>query len=192
MSSATTINRLRARESFLRLITLDPSTKTPLYRQLSDWFRRAIMGGQLRPGQRVPSTRKLAAELKISRVPVLNAYEQLHAEGYLETFVGSGTYVATFVPAVAPRSPNPGVPNGSVQLAGRRDPRRISQQAASMLLAALQDLDLDGHMSRVYPLQIGTLVRFVVPTAVLSDGPTEKDFESPDSECHIRQKTYLR
>ena len=69
-----------------------------MYRQLYDWFRRAIIAGQLRPGQRVPSTRSLAAELKISRIPVLNAYEQLLAEGYLETFVGAGTCVASSIP----------------------------------------------------------------------------------------------
>lgn len=69
-----------------------------MYRQLYDWFRAAIIGGQLRPGQRAPSTRGLAAELKISRIPVLSAYEQLLAEGYFETFVGVGTCVARSVP----------------------------------------------------------------------------------------------
>src|SRR2546427_10779540 len=84
----------RISASFFPAIQLAYRTKTPMYRQLYDWFRRAISDGQLRPGQRVPSTRSLAAELKISRIPVLNAYEQLHAEGYLETFVGAGTCVA--------------------------------------------------------------------------------------------------
>ncbi|HKS69418.1 MAG TPA: GntR family transcriptional regulator, partial [Ktedonobacterales bacterium] len=58
----------------------------PIYLQLADWFRRAIAEGRLRPGQRVPSTRALAGELGVSRLPVLGAYEQLHAEGYLESF----------------------------------------------------------------------------------------------------------
>ena len=63
----------------------------PIYQQLADWFRRAIAEGRLRPGQRVPSTRALAGELGVSRLPVLGAYEQLHAEGYLESFTGAGT-----------------------------------------------------------------------------------------------------
>jgi len=67
--------------SFLPPIALEPRSKTPMYRQLYDWFRKAIIDGQMRPGQRVPSTRNLAAELKISRIPVLHAYEQLLAEG---------------------------------------------------------------------------------------------------------------
>jgi GntR family transcriptional regulator/MocR family aminotransferase len=66
----------------------------PIYRQLSDWFRHTIVDSRLRPGQRLPSTRSLAKELIISRIPVQSAYEQLYTEGYLETFVGAGTCVA--------------------------------------------------------------------------------------------------
>src|SRR5580704_19088281 len=88
----------RVPASFLPPIALDCRTKTPMYRQLYDWFRRAIVDGQMRPGQRVPSTRGLAAELTVSRIPVLQAYEQLLAEGYFETFVGAGTCVAGSIP----------------------------------------------------------------------------------------------
>src|SRR5580658_1073163 len=90
------MNRLPA--SFLPSLALDPQSESPMYRQIYEWFRRAIVDGQVRPGQRVPSTRNLAAELKISRIPVFNAYEQLCAEGYLETFVGAGTRVARSIP----------------------------------------------------------------------------------------------
>lgn len=91
----------RIATAFLPPVALDPGGATPMYDQLSEWFRRAIVEGQLRPGQRVPSTRSLAKELKISRVPVLSAYEQLFAEGYLETFVGAGTCVARSIPGQA-------------------------------------------------------------------------------------------
>jgi GntR family transcriptional regulator / MocR family aminotransferase len=84
--------------SFVPPIALDPRAKAPLYLQLYEWFRGAIIAGQMRPGQRVPSTRTLAAELKISRIPVLNAYEQLLAEGYFEAVVGAGTRVAGSIP----------------------------------------------------------------------------------------------
>jgi GntR family transcriptional regulator/MocR family aminotransferase len=88
----------RVPATFLPPVAIDNRTKTPMYRQLYDWFRRAIITGQMRPGQRVPSTRSLAIELKISRIPVVNAYEQLLAEGYFETFTGSGTCVARSIP----------------------------------------------------------------------------------------------
>ena len=82
----------------LPITALELGGKRPIYRQLYDWFQRAIVEGRLRPGQRVPSTRRLAAELKISRIPVLTAFEQLHAEGYLESVVGAGTRVAASMP----------------------------------------------------------------------------------------------
>ena len=70
----------------------------PLHRQISDWFRRAIIEGRFKPGQRLPSTRILADELGISRNPVLAAYDQLLAEGYFESFTGAGTCVARSIP----------------------------------------------------------------------------------------------
>src|ERR1700732_3838620 len=91
--------------SFLPPIALVHKSEIAMYRQLYDWFRHAITSNQLRPGQRVPSTRNLATELKISRIPVLAAYEQLRAEGYLESFVGAGTCVARSIPDETARPP---------------------------------------------------------------------------------------
>lgn len=88
----------RVPTTFLPPIALDARARTPMYRQLYEWFRRAIITGQIRPGQRIPSTRNLAAELKISRIPVANAYDQLLAEGYLDTFPGAGTCVSRSLP----------------------------------------------------------------------------------------------
>jgi GntR family transcriptional regulator/MocR family aminotransferase len=124
----------RVPDSFFPPIALDPSKKTPLYRQLFDWFRDAIVSGQLRPGQRVPSTRALAAELKLSRLPVLSAFEQLHAEGYLQTLVGSGTMVSQSVPDDASKPTTSARPVPAV----RKSPRKISRLAAAALSAPPQ------------------------------------------------------
>lgn len=77
---------------------LDASSPMPLYRQLYEWMRQAILAGQLGPGAKLPSTRVLAAELHISRNTVLNAFAQLLAEGYLEGKLGAGTYVSRTLP----------------------------------------------------------------------------------------------
>src|SRR5690242_12641661 len=90
-------NAKRVPASLLPPIALEAGG-APIYTQVSDWFRRAIADGRFRSGQRVPSTRALAAGLKVSRLPILSAYEQLHAEGYLETFTGAGTCVAAAIP----------------------------------------------------------------------------------------------
>ena len=79
-------------------LPIDRSSRVPIHRQIYDGLRRAILDGLLRPGQRVPSTRALAVELDVSRLPVLTAYEQLLHECYLDGRVGSGTFVSATLP----------------------------------------------------------------------------------------------
>jgi GntR family transcriptional regulator/MocR family aminotransferase len=79
-------------------LALDSTSRVPLYRQIYDSLRQAILTGQLRPSMRLQSTRELAVELGVSRNTVINAFEQLLAEGYLEGQVGSGTYVTRALP----------------------------------------------------------------------------------------------
>src|SRR6266852_4234087 len=122
----------RISASFLPPIALDYRTKTPMYRQLYDWFRTAIIAGQMRPGQRVPSTRSLAAELKISRIPVLNAYEQLLAEGYFETFVGAGTCVARSIPDDTLSPPAAKARKEPQEIVEKRGARRMSRRGAAL------------------------------------------------------------
>src|SRR6266508_1716832 len=73
-------------------ISLDPDI--PLYQQLYTHLQTAVLTGDLKPGMRLPSTRALAILLNVSRHTVLNAYQQLLAEGYLDGMVGNGTFVA--------------------------------------------------------------------------------------------------
>ena len=79
-------------------IPLDRDSKTPLYTQIYAAIHEAILSGRLAPGTQLPATRTLAAELQISRIPAVNAFDQLKAEGYLEGRSGSGTYVADPTP----------------------------------------------------------------------------------------------
>ncbi len=78
----------------LAIITPDPSSSVPLYRQLYEKIRDAILTKQIKAGSRLPSTRELSNDLGISRNTVINAFEQLLAEGYIEGKIGAGTYVA--------------------------------------------------------------------------------------------------
>jgi GntR family transcriptional regulator/MocR family aminotransferase len=80
------------------VIAVDRASAKPLHRQIYEGFREAIVERRLRAGQRLPSTRGLAAELGISRIPVLQAFEQLLAEGYFESRTGAGTFVAASLP----------------------------------------------------------------------------------------------
>jgi GntR family transcriptional regulator/MocR family aminotransferase len=84
------------------VIAVDRRSSRPLYRQVYEGYREAIVERRLRAGQRLPSTRALAAELQVSRLPILSAFEQLLAEGYIEGRVGSGTFVASSLPNTLP------------------------------------------------------------------------------------------
>ncbi|MGH7647226.1 MAG: PLP-dependent aminotransferase family protein, partial [Gemmatimonadaceae bacterium] len=118
--------------SFVPPVAIDARRRTPIYRQIYEWFRTAILAGQLRPGQRVPSTRQLATELGVSRIPVLGAYEQLHAEGYLETFVGAGTCVARSIPERALLSRRPAARHADARAPRVTGPRRVSRLAGTI------------------------------------------------------------
>jgi GntR family transcriptional regulator/MocR family aminotransferase len=75
-------------------LVLDRGGKVPLAVQITGQLRAAVADSRLRAGERLPSSRALAASLGVSRTVVTNAYLQLFAEGWLEGRHGSGTYVA--------------------------------------------------------------------------------------------------
>lgn len=89
---------------------LDPQLSAPLYRQIYQRFKQAIMQNQLQAGERVPSARSLASELGVARATVDNAYGLLMAEGFLQSRAQAGTRVSLSLPALAPlpeRIPEP-------------------------------------------------------------------------------------
>ena len=108
------------------IIPLDRRLARPLHRQLYDGYREAIVDGRLRPGHRLPSTRTLARDLQISRMPVVIAFEQLVAEGYLESRVGAGSFVSSALPDHA-TTPAGHTPRTSVP--PRPGPRRVPREA---------------------------------------------------------------
>ena len=80
-------------------LSLNPfSGQQDVWRWLYTALRGAILDGRLKPGARMPSTRSLGKQYSLSRGTVVAAFNQLQAEGYTRTEVGSGTYVASVVP----------------------------------------------------------------------------------------------
>src|SRR5690242_8982293 len=76
------------------LVRLQRDSRTTLSAQLETELRAAIRSGRLQPGERLPSSRRMATELGLSRGLVQTCYEQLEAEGYLTARPGSATRVA--------------------------------------------------------------------------------------------------
>lgn len=114
-----------------RLATQSPGT---LNKRLYDTIRVAILERAIKPGTRLPSSRDLAQELALSRNTVLAAYEQLLAEGYIETRTGSGTFVTEQLPdgdmASIPAEADE-VPRLSAQALSRRGRNLLGYAGAS-------------------------------------------------------------
>src|SRR5881409_1559006 len=94
-------SRKRRRRAIIgfEMIRLDRMAAEPLHQQLYRQIRDELVSGSFSDGSsRLPSSRALAADLGISRLTVNLAFEKLHAEGYLRSRVGSGTFVADSLP----------------------------------------------------------------------------------------------
>jgi len=85
------------------LVELDRRSVEPLHRQLERGLRDSVRGGRLPPESALPSSRALAGQLGVSRGIVVEAYEQLVAEGYLVSRPGGATRVARAATAATPR-----------------------------------------------------------------------------------------
>ena len=109
------------------IIAIDRKAPKALHQQIYDAYRTAIIDRSLGIGQRVPSTRMLASELGISRIPILNAYGQLLAEGYFESRVGAGTVVSKSLPDQVTSTNLSSIPRSKRALRG---PRPLSKRSA--------------------------------------------------------------
>jgi len=120
----------RAMTSHIAGIELDRDADTPLHEQIDRAFRRAILEGRLVSGGRIPSSRALAEQLGVSRLTVVSAFEQLTAEGYLESRVGSGTRVTRALPGDRFKDQRPGGRQPGVK--GQLRQVRLSQRGAAI------------------------------------------------------------
>jgi GntR family transcriptional regulator / MocR family aminotransferase len=79
---------------------IDRADDEPIQQQIARQMRELVLGGRLKPRAKLPSTRALAEQLAVARATVVEAFEQLAGEGYIETKLGSGTTVAAELPEV--------------------------------------------------------------------------------------------
>lgn len=91
---------MKKRVSTFPFVSLSDRTisQVPMHRQIYEKLRQAILNGEIPSKSRIPSSRSLAAQLGVSRMTVVNAYDQLFAEGYLDGKIGAGTFVASELP----------------------------------------------------------------------------------------------
>ena len=101
------------------VLSVDRADRTPLPVQVADQVRAAIRAGTLRVGDRLPSTRALAREVGVSRAVVEQAYDQLHAEGWVSGRHGSGTFVHDVAAAISATPARTNGPTAGVARAAR-------------------------------------------------------------------------
>lgn len=76
-------------------IIISNTSKEPIYEQIKSQIKNSILKGELEEGDALPSMRTLAKELKISIITTKRAYEDLEKEGFISSFVGKGSFVAS-------------------------------------------------------------------------------------------------
>jgi GntR family transcriptional regulator/MocR family aminotransferase len=144
-------------------LAVDRSGDVPLGQQVQEALRTAIRTGRLRPGERLPSTRQLADQLGVSRGLVVSAYEQLLAEGYVVSAVGSGTRVAGALTGAGDTGPS----------AAAEEPRADPVPAPSIDFGYGVP-DLRAFPARDWLWALGDAMN-TLPTADLGDGTAEGD-----------------
>lgn len=75
-------------------VIIQGSSPKPIYTQIEDQIREQILSSALAEGESLPSIRKLAQDIQVSVITVKRAYDDLEAEGFVETAAGKGTFVA--------------------------------------------------------------------------------------------------
>jgi GntR family transcriptional regulator / MocR family aminotransferase len=115
-------------------LSLSPrDSRTPAFRWLYQTVRAGILDGRLRPGMCLPATRDLARQYGLSRGTIVNGFDQLKSEGYVEGSMGSGTYVSRILPDALLQVPcdpksQPRVTRAAQVVEGQRK-RRVSNYA---------------------------------------------------------------
>lgn len=82
----------------LPFLKIEKPASTPIYRQIENQLRTAILAGVLKPNVQLPSSRVLARDLNVSRPTIIQAYEYLTFEGFLESRHGAGTFIPQMLP----------------------------------------------------------------------------------------------
>jgi GntR family transcriptional regulator/MocR family aminotransferase len=149
------------------LVALDRGAG-PLGVQIQDQLRTAIRDRRLGPGERLPSTRRLAELLGVSRGTVVEVYEQLLAEGYVESAVGSGTRVAVIPGASA---------HQTAEIDSEPEPPRSSAPVVANFEYGIPDLN--SVPLSAWSWAISEAIR-TIPTIELGD-------EDPAGSAHLRE-----
>ncbi len=89
---------------FSTLISIDRKSPTPVFRQLANGLIDLIRKEQLKAGYQLPASRDMASMLKVNRTTIVAAYEELQAQGWVESVKRKGNFVSKYLPISSPKS----------------------------------------------------------------------------------------
>ena len=76
-------------------IIVSNASSDPIYAQIKNQLKAAIINNQIAPGEKLPSIRRLASQLRVSVIPTKRAYDELELEGFIDSVQGRGSFVAS-------------------------------------------------------------------------------------------------
>ena len=141
-------------ERFLEISFRKDGEHSPLYRQLESEIIQLICRGVLQPGQALPSSRELAQRLRLNRKTVVATYEELNAQGWVETRERSGVYVSSHLPDSGVRSMNS---NNKKLIRSRQPAYRLVNRPSAIATRTEQNIDRNakGKQSFLYKIDDG-------------------------------------
>jgi DNA-binding transcriptional MocR family regulator len=141
-------------------ISVNKKSSTPVYQQISQYFRDMISQGRISEGYRLPPERKLARTLGVNRTTILNAYRDLKEAGLVAGHVGRGTAV---LPLTAETEPSPH------DIQPLRWPQLLRQQTDAPWEGIIRDLHALTERKDMIILSIGLPALELIPTALMRD-----------------------
>lgn len=133
-------------------LTIDRHQPEAVYRQVYDQLRAVILSGELLPGARLPASRELARATGVARVTIMQAYQQLEAEGYTVSRVGAGTFVADGLAAAKADGTHPFRP--PLTAWGRRAVEANRSGRVSEIARADIDFGLGRSFAELFPYDV--------------------------------------
>lgn len=141
------------------LISIDPTSETPIYRQIAKEIIREIRRGRLSRGAKLPGTGTLAGELGFNRKTLQAAYDELMAEGWIEILPRKGSFVVTETPEILPRTLAPAGLLGYPATTSYPLEPDISARFPRVASRKSRNLVLDGGLPDVRLAPIAELIR---------------------------------
>jgi GntR family transcriptional regulator / MocR family aminotransferase len=123
---------------------INQSFDEPIYKQLAQALEEAIESGRLRPGDYVPTTREMAANLQIARVTVVKAYRELLTRGYLTGKPGDGTVVSDNPPQARDAKAASGEDHVPIKISAEPNLSHLGERLTRMEIPQNTSFDLPG------------------------------------------------